>query len=493
MEMVFERGSNSGNRRGYKTEKNNSTRKFVAKVLIGVQLIIASVLNAKLMDLDVLPAKFDILLIAVIVLLNIILWFSTRKKSINILMSMTSGFLTAVFIIGTVAIFKLDTTLQSVISDTAYEIVEMSAVVPANSDISTLAGVQGKTIGIVEDAEHQEEIESQISAEANFTPKYEKYDDVIKLSEALLEKKEEVIIINPSHVEMMKEIEGYADIESKVKVIHTFKIKIKKEVEQKKENVNKDVFTVYLSGSDSRTGINSTSRSDVNILAIVNTKTRKVQLINTPRDYYVEIAGTGGKKDKLTHAGIQGVEASMETLEKLYDCEIDYYFKINFSGFIKIIDYLGGIDVYNEKSFTAITGDYFKQGNIHLNGTRALVFTRERHAFVNGDEQRGKNQMAVIKAVTDKMTSKEVLTKFDSIMNSMSGCFQTDIPSEKLYGIVKTQLKDNKAWEISTLSTTGTGLLTPTYMVSTPVWVQVPVDEDVAKAKQVIKDAYKTE
>ena len=194
MDMVFERGSNSRNNSyynnarnngyynnsnnnnynnsrkpiGYTTENKNSTRKFVAKVLITAQLIIASVLNAKLMELDVLPAKFDILLIAVIVLLNIILWFSTRKKSINVLMSMTSGLMTAVFIIGTVAIFKLDTTLQSVISDTTYEIVQMSAVVPASSNISSLSGVEGKTIGIVEDAEHQEEIESQISEEAKF-------------------------------------------------------------------------------------------------------------------------------------------------------------------------------------------------------------------------------------------------------------------------------------------------------------------------------------
>lgn len=482
MEMIYERGSRKQN--------NNSTRKFVAKVLITTQLIIASVLNAKLIDMDVLPANIDMLLVGGIVILNIITWFSVRKKSINVLMSFTSALLTAAFVIGTVAIFKLDGTLQSVIASNGYEIVQIAAVVKADSSYQSIDDIGGASMGIMKDDEHLAEVEAQIAKEVSSQPKYEEYEDVIKLTEAVLDKKEDVMLISPSYIDMIREMEGYSDIDSKVRILHTFDIKVKKEVEEKKENKNKDVFTVYISGSDSRKGINSTSRSDVNILAVVNTKTRKVQLINTPRDYYVEIAGSGGRKDKLTHAGIKGVEASMETLEKLYDCEIDYYFKINFSGFIKTIDYLGGIDVYNEKSFTAITGDYFKQGNIHLTGTRALVFTRERHAFVNGDEQRGKNQMAVIKAVSDKMTSKEVLTKFDSIMSSMSGCFQTDIPSDKLYGIVKTQLKDNQPWEINSLSTTGKGLLTSTYMVSTPVWVQVPVEEDVQKAKDVIKAAY---
>jgi len=165
--------------------------------------------------------------------------------------------------------------------------------------------------------------------------------------------------------------------------------------------ITKEPFVVYLSGVDNRGELTEKARSDVNILAVVNPSTKRVALVNTPRDYYVDLAGTNSK-DKLTHAGLYGVETSMATLGNLYGVNVDQYLRINFAGFISIIDAVGGVDVYSDQAFTSVgsPGYYdpttFAEGWNHLDGKSALAFARERHAFASGDIQRGINQMKVI-------------------------------------------------------------------------------------------------
>ena len=157
--------------------------------------------------------------------------------------------------------------------------------------------------------------------------------------------------------------------------------------------ITTEPFVVYLSGVDNRGELTENARSDVNILAVVNPVTKRVALVNTPRDYYVDLAGTDSK-DKLTHAGLYGVETSMETLGGLYGIEVDHYVRINFAGFIDIVDALGGVDVYSDMAFTSVgsPGYYdptdFVEGWNHLDGAAALAFARERHAFATGDIQR---------------------------------------------------------------------------------------------------------
>ena len=117
--------------------------------------------------------------------------------------------------------------------------------------------------------------------------------------------------------------------------------------------ITKEPFVIYLSGVDTRGELTEKARSDVNILAVVNPQTKQVALINTPRDYYVDLAGTNSK-DKLTHAGLYGVETSMATLGNLYGVSVDHYIRINFAGFINIVDALGGVDVYSDQAFTSV-------------------------------------------------------------------------------------------------------------------------------------------
>ena len=257
--------------------------------------------------------------------------------------------------------------------------------------------------------------------------------------------------------------------------------------------ITKEPFVLYLSGVDNRGELTEKARSDVNILAVVNPTTKRVALINTPRDYYVDLAGTDSK-DKLTHAGLYGVETSMATLGNLYGIQVDHYIRIDFSGFISIIDAVGGVDVYSDQAFTSVgsPGYYdpttFAEGWNHLDGKSALAFARERHAFASGDIQRGINQMKVIDAMANKLKSPTVLMSFSKLMDAVSNCFVTSLSQEQISALVRMQLGDLASWDIESCSVTGSsGKSSQCYSAKgQSLYVMKPDESSVSKAKELI-------
>ena len=257
--------------------------------------------------------------------------------------------------------------------------------------------------------------------------------------------------------------------------------------------ITKEPFVVYLSGVDNRGELTEKARSDVNILAVVNPTTKQAALINTPRDYYVDLAGTDSK-DKLTHAGLYGVETSMATLGNLYGVNVEHYLRINFAGFINIIDAIGGVDVYSDQAFTSVgsPGYYdpttFAEGWNHLDGKSALAFARERHAFKTGDIQRGINQMKVIDAMAEKLKSPALLMSFSKLMDAMSDCFVTSLSQEQISALVRMQLSDLANWDIQSYSVTGSsGKSSQCYSAKgQSLYVMKPDESSVAQAKELI-------
>ena len=257
--------------------------------------------------------------------------------------------------------------------------------------------------------------------------------------------------------------------------------------------ITKEPFVIYLSGVDTRGELTENARSDVNILAAVNPVTKRVALVNTPRDYYVDLAGTSSK-DKLTHVGLYGVETSMETLGNLYGVNVDHYIRINFAGFISIIDALGGVDVYSDQAFTSVgsPGYYdpttFVEGWNHLDGKSALAFARERHAFASGDIQRGINQMKVIDAMLNKIKSPALLMGFSKIMDAASDCFVTSFSQDQISALVRMQLSDFAEWDIESYTVTGTSSSsTKCYSAKgQKLYVMKPDDASVSKAREMI-------
>lgn len=259
--------------------------------------------------------------------------------------------------------------------------------------------------------------------------------------------------------------------------------------------ITKKPFSIYVTGIDTYDSNDAQNRSDVNIIITVNPRTKQILMVSTPRDYYVDLyiadnekdSGSNVGKDKLTHAGIHGYYSSMRTLEHLYDVELKYYMRMNFTGFEEIVDALGGVTVYNEESFTSIDGYYIEGGNVTLNGEYALAFARERKAFSNGDNQRGINQMKVIRAMINKMMSKQMLLNYTDILNSIKQSMSSNFLAN-VAPLIKMQLQDMADWNIVSYHVVGFNSheLTYSYPNSTS-YVMLPDEESVQTAKDLMQ------
>lgn len=304
-----------------------------------------------------------------------------------------------------------------------------------------------------------------------------KSDDLTKIVDDLYDNKSTALLLSSSYISMLEETESYSDFESKTKVIGEVLVDLKSEAKENKEveDITNTPFIIYISGSDTRANYLAVSRSDVNILAVVNPNTKQILLINTPRDYYVENPAGNNELDKLTHLGVYGVENSKEGLSNLYGEEINYYVQINFTGFKELIDSIGGVNINLPVGFTTTQSDpnyTFSAGNNYMNGDMALALARERHAVAGGDNDRGKNQMRIINAILTKLMSSDgmskYLTNYGSILSSLEGTIATDISSENISALVKQELDEASTYEIFNFAVTGTGTFGNTY--SMPGW-----------------------
>ena len=264
-------------------------------------------------------------------------------------------------------------------------------------------------------------------------------------------------------------------------------------LEQEETNIE-EPFNIYISGIDVSGPITTNSRSDVNIIMTVNPNTKKILLTTTPRDYYVQIPGVSGEqRDKLTHAGIYGVDVSMSTLESIYGIDITYYARVNFTSLITIVDALGGIDVNSDYEFTTLHGKYkIQKGINHMDGAAALGFSRERYSFEDGDNQRGKNQEAVLTAILQKAMSPAIIKNANQIIASVSDCVETNMTENEMAKFINMQLSDGAGWSIEAAAAAGTGDTQTCFSSGTqPLYVMQPdaasIEEVKSKMKQVLE------
>lgn len=490
--------------------KNLKSR--IPGILIVILLTVALTLFlAILIKIQLLPTKYLLLAGGIFLLFAVCVFFLTRNSErvgamiCGCLMTMV---VLIVLMLGTPYLMRAVNTLDH-ITNVEVEIADVSVYVKSDSSMTKLADLTGGSIGILEtlDRENTEKTLDEVQGQIG-TLQVQEYVGLAELIDALLDAQTDAIMINSAYLDVLEDMEGYSDAASYIREIYTYQAEtviqsVQEKPEKEKnwgilnifggenteEQTNEDrVFSVYISGIDSRGGISAKGRSDVNIVATVNVDTRQVLLVSTPRDFYVPLPISNGVPDKLTHAGIYGIDVSMGTLEMLYGTDIDYYFRVNFSGFEKIIDALGGITVDSDYSFTA--GGYsFREGENTLNGAQALAFARERKSFSAGDRQRGKNQMAVIKAVIEKAISPSLLTNYASIMESVAGSFETSMPYDKIAELVRDQLDKGGSWNIVSCSVSGTDASEKPYSLSTKAYVMIPdqstVDAAIAKINQV--------
>lgn len=467
----------------------------VGLTVIALMTVLTVVFAIVLTVARLLPAKFLLpiyvaLLLALAVIALLVRDHNNRKKFIA--GTVISAVMTLVLVIGG---FTLGRGIQALnaITNGDVEIDYISVYVRADDAAQELADTAQYSYGILKSMNRQvtDQALKKLNKELDVEINLEEFDSISNLLDALLDGDADAILLSDAFLSLISDLPGYENITSKMRALTTLEFKEEKEPEKKPKNPNS--FAVLISGIDTYGAVNAISRSDVNILAVANTDTKQVLLLSTPRDYYVPLSISDGVKDKLTHAGIYGIDVSMDTIGMIYDIDVDYFFRLNFSGFEEIIDSIGGITVYSEYAFSSVRGHWYNEGENHLYGDAALAFARERQAFQDGDRQRGRNQMAVIQAVINKVMSPELLKNFSSLMEAVEGNFQTSVPYEKITSVVRDQLKKGGDWNIVTYSVSGYGDTQTPYSLSMPAYVMIPDQATVDVAKELIRQVYENE
>ena len=471
------------------SSKNKKRSKVLNFVLLGLMALLAAmtaIVIAATAGRGMTPTGYTIAILIIVGAILIVSIFAMKRKWSNIVMIVISGIASCVMIYGAMFTGEFNKTIDKITGKTD-NITQIKVAVLKDSSYNSLDDLSGKRIAYStsEDEEINKKTINDIDQHISNVD-YTESQGVIGLVDDLRSGKADAIIVNEGHVSMLDEVEGYETFKDEIKYIYSFDIS--KSVENLDDTLG-DVFTLYISGIDTYGSPAATSRSDVNIIAVVNRKTKHIQLINTPRDTYVYLPNSGDMKDKLTHAGIYGIENSMKTIGNLYDINVDSYMRVNFTGFQEIIDALGGIDVYSDYDFTVTGGGFsYKKGMNHMNGIEALAFARERKAFAKGDNQRGIDQMKVIEATIKKMTSSgEFLSNYKGILHGMSGSMQTSVPSGTIYSLVNQQLSDSSGWKVDSYAVTGKGTYSETFsMPGVQLYVMNPDEKSIEEAKRLI-------
>lgn len=476
--------------------------------------------------LNMIPLKIMAIALAIIVGINvaeiIVLIKNKKNKAIKILSGLLALAIAAVFIFGAISIRRSTDLLRGL--NRNYKTLNFSVVVKDDSEYQSIDDLENKSMGYFNNnADGMNESMSEIE-KLNKGITLVAYDSLQKMGQDLLLENVDSILLEDSYKAMLDDLNAneitenteeteeinevtkageentdktteenttevsLENFEKETRVIYTFTVTVDLAEIVKDVSVTEETFNVYISGIDTYGDIASVSRSDVNIVATINPSTKQVLLTSIPRDYYVQLHGTTGYRDKLTHAGIYGVDKSVATIEDLLDIEINYYFKFNFTSVIKIVNKIDGVDVYSDYTFTSKDGYHYTKGYNHVDGKAALSFVRERKAFKEGDRQRGKNQQAMIDAIARKCMKPSILTQYSSLLNALQDSFVTNMPAERISSLVKMQLDTGGDWTISSNSLTGADSKQYTYSYSgQQLYVMLPYQESIDNAKDLIQ------
>ncbi len=467
------------------------------KVVLGIQVVASLLLIVLVFKLNALPLLYTMVLIGVVVLLALISFLlmkpskTTGKGKIrNIIGKVISLLLSVFLMVGSLYIAQGNSVLDS-ISGANTKTTRISLVVMDDSEYQAVSDLKNQTIEANLDDEDNakymtEAIEALNKEESSI--KVENVSSYSDMANDLYNENTEAIYINEANYGMLEE--EHETFRSDTRVIWSYDIVEKTKDISKNVDVTKEVFTTFISGIDTTGPVSTVSRSDVNMLVTVNPTTKQILMTSIPRDYYVTLANRG-EKDKLTHAGLGGVENSVETIEDFMDIDINYYARVNFTSLIKMVDALGGIEVYSDKTFTPYTngGVTIREGMNHMDGETALAFARERKIYANGDNHRVQNQQAVLKGMLEKAMTPAILTNYSSVLSSIEGSFETNMSSNEITSLIKMQLNDMASWDFYQIQLSGTGksMTGGAYMPNNKLYYMIPNEESVNECASLIK------
>ena len=465
-----------------------------------LQAITSIVLMIMVVRLGLVLMKYLIIvgLVLVALELGMYVWLQPYKhrhhhdkngKTRYLVGKIVSLVLSILMVVGSFAVSKGNKSIDEMFGDNKEEIT-YSVIVLKNSSYKKLSDLNGRSIGVQPnvDTTNQNYVLKEIAKKATLSPtEYLNYQAV---AEGLVSHSVECILLNEAYRTALAEYDSNFSKDTKVIWKYTLTQNVKP---QTKSTNAAGTFIVYISGIDAYGTASTVSRSDVNMIVTVNTNTHNILLTSIPRDYYVPLANSG-KEDKLTHSGLFGVENTVKTVENFMDIDIDYYARLNFSTLTKVVDAIGGIDVYSDQDIHLYTDDihnrFLSEGTHHMDGKTALAFARERHSYESGDRHRTQNQQDVLMAIIKKMMSPTLLTNYTKILDAVGDSFTTNMPADKMKELANEQLNTNASWNFSSRFLEGTGKsMTGGYMMpNSKLYYMIPNEDSVKQNKQYIKD-----
>lgn len=467
----------------------------LSKILTAIQAVITLIFIGFLFVLNMIPFKYFAIIAILLILLFLIaallmyMGDKNKKSKKGIVGKVISVLVSIALAVGLIYVSQGNSTLGN-ITGSNVQTHTYTLNVLSDSEFETINDLDGYKV-LINEATSDEYFEQILEEFKKTCPNAEivttsDFNDLVNM---LINGEVDAILINEGYRGVLEEIDGNFSV--------TTKVIWEKDLDQKVEdfsnevNVTEDVFTIYISGIDTRGKVSTVSRSDVNMLVTVNPKTKQILMTSIPRDYYVTLANYG-KKDKLTHAGLGGVENSVKTIENFMGIEINYYARVNFTSLVKIVNALGGVDVYSDKTFVPWTNRSITiyEGTNHMDGEMALAFARERYTYENGDNHRVQNQQAVLKAMLNKMMSPTIITNYTSILDAVSGSFETNMKSSDITDLIKMQIDDMASWDFKQIQLSGYGekMYGGALMPDTALYYMIPNEDSVNECRAIIQE-----
>lgn len=435
-----------------------------AIVLSIVLVATAGIMVYEILKLEILPSNILMPVILVIILFSLILLllinFCAHGLATKIIFSFLVILISVAYGLGDYYLYSTASTLNTVTEQAAKSKNTVSLIVMAESTKEDVQDINGSKIGVLTNI-NKEGTKKSLNdiSKQNIGYSTEKFDNVPAMLQALYEGQVDAIILNEAYRSNVSEIENYENFNNETKVIHQT-VYYTKEANNSLavSDITSKPFTILITGNDSFGALDEVSRSDVNMIVTINPLTSTILMTSIPRDAFVtevcdDYACNYGIEDKLTHTGIYGADTTKDTLENLLDIDINYIFRVNFSSMIDIVDALGGIDIdvaegmAVSRFYSDSTLEGVHEGQNHLNGKRALAYSRERKAYLDGDVQRARNQQQVLQAMFKKASSPEIITKYSNILKAVGKAFDTNMTTKEITSFIKYQLQASPSWK----------------------------------------------
>lgn len=477
-------------------EKNTTSLiyRIFAALLSIVLLVLSGFAVYQIVTLNVLPSNLLLPVILIIVILNAILillmnfathaiWTKVISVILVILVGCTMGF-------GNVYLYETYSTLNSVTGAEKGSIKNTISVITKTDHDEEIQSLKNEKIAVLRNIDSVGTKKCQEKLK-KYSFSYKKYDNLQALVKALYEDEVQAIVMNEIYRANVEEMEEYSGFSNETKSIYqAVYYTNNKNDALVVDDITKNPFTIFVSGNDTYGDIDELSRSDVDMIVTVNPTTSTVLMVNIPRDYYVQ---TSYGNDKLTHTGMYGIEETKQTVENLLGIDINYTFRVNFSSAEDIVDALDGVDIEVPEGMAVerLNADWalegVHEGWNHLNGARALAYARERHAYVDGDIQRAKNQQQVLEAIIKKAASSKILTNYTKLLKSFKNAFDTNMSTNEITALLQYELQAMPNWKFQNYVLRGTNGSAVCASMAQELSVVMPEDYCVSIARQKIE------